>query len=483
MALGKPPSSSTIGIALLALLATGWLAYSPGLSGGFLFDDLINLNALGIRGPIDNWPAFLRYISSGTADPIGRPLTLLSFLLDARDWPADPAPFLRTNLLLHLLNGALLFALLRRLGRHLDVAGARTEAAALLGAGLWLLHPLFVSTTLYIVQREAMLPAAFVLLGLLSYVYGRSLHLTRPWAGGIWMLAGIGFGTLLAVLSKANGALLPLMALVLEATVLRAGDGDRAAVIARRLRWWRTGLLVVPSLLLAGYLLASMPGLHADLPHRPWTMAERLLTQPRILLDYLQLLLVPRAVSTGLYNDAYPASTGLLQPPTTLFALLAVAVLLAAGWLLRHRAPALSAALLFFFAGHLMESSVVALELYYEHRNYLPAMLLFWPLARALVRWKAPRWTRVTLTLGLLAMLTAITSQRATLWGQPERMAQIWAARNPDSPRAVATAAHALMAANRHAEAAALLESRWRVQPHEPQLAFNAVDAAPLRRP
>lgn len=464
-------------VALLALLGAAWLAYAPGLSGGFLFDDHINLDALGARGPVEDWPAFWRYITSGSADPTGRPLALLSFLFDARNWPADPVPFLRTNLLLHLLNGALLFALLRRLGAHLDGAGPRTDAAALLGAGLWLLHPLLVSTTLYIVQREAMLPAAFVLLGLLAWLHGRMLQASRPRAGAAWMLAGIALGTMLAMLSKANGALLPLLALVLEVAVLRAGDGAAAAVTARRLRRWSWGLLVLPSLALAAWLLWHMPGLHAELAHRPWTMAERLLTQPRVLSDYMQLLAVPRVVSTGLYNDAYAVSTGLMQPPATLFALLAVAALLGMGLALRHRAPALSAALLFFFAGHAMESSVVALELYYEHRNYLPALLLGWPLARVLVRWRVPAWIRTAVALGLLLLLTATTWQRALLWGDPQRMALVWAAQNPDSPRAQATAAMTLMSAGRPAQAAMALKPQLQARSDEPQLAFTYADA------
>jgi protein O-mannosyl-transferase len=462
---------------LLALLATAWLAYAPGLAGSFLFDDLINLNALGARGPIDDWPAFWRYLTSGAADPTGRPLALLSFLLDARDWPADPAPFLRTNLLLHLFNGALLFVLLRRLGTHLDGAGIRTDAAALLGTGIWLLHPLLVSTTLYIVQREAMLPASFVLLGLLAWLHGRGMLAQRPRVGTAWMTVGIGLGTVLAVLCKANGALLPLLALVLEATVLRTGDGALPAPAAQRLRALRLGLLVLPSLLLAAYLLWQMPPLHADLAHRPWTMAERLMTQPRVLLDYLQLLVLPRVLSTGLYNDGYAISTGLLQPPATLLALLAIAGLLTLGVALRRRAPALSAALLFFFAGHAMESSVVALELYYEHRNYLPALLLGWPLARALVRWRVPAWGRTTAALGLLLLLAATTWQRAALWGDPQRMALVWAAQNPDSPRAQATAAMVLMSAGRPAEAAGALWPQLQARPHEPQLAFNYADA------
>ena len=464
--------------ALLLLLALAWLAYRPGLSGGFLFDDFVNLDALGRYGPVDDTEALWRYLTSGIADPTGRPLSLLSFLLDARDWPADPAPFLRTNLLLHLGNGALLFLLLRQLGAHLAGRGARTDAAALLGGALWLLHPLFVSTTLYAVQREAMLPASFVLLGLLAYVHGRQLHDRRPAAGAAWMLGGIALGTLLGVLAKANGALLPLLALVLEATVLRAGDGARAAEVAHRLRGWRRLLLVLPTLLLAAWLLQRMPGLHADLPSRPWTMAERLLTQPRVLLDYLQLLLAPRWLSTGLYNDAYPVSTGWLQPASTLPALLAIIGLAAAAVLLRRRWPVFAAAVLFWLAGHLMESSVVALELFFEHRNYLPALLLPWAVAWVLCQWRAPAWIRACIAVALVATLALMTWQRASLWGQPLLMARLWVAHNPDSPRAQATLAHADLRSGHPEQASRRLASLLRQHPDELQIVLAHADAA-----
>jgi protein O-mannosyl-transferase len=465
-----------ISVLALLLAATG-LAYLPGLSGGFLFDDFINLDALGKRGAIDDWPALWRYLTSGAADPTGRPLALLSFLLDARDWPADPRPFLRTNLLLHLLNGVLLFALLRALGRHLDGAGPRTDWAAVLGAGIWLLHPLFVSTTLYIVQREAMLPATFVMIGLLAYVHGRRLHATRPRTGAAWMLLGIGLSTLLAVLAKANGVLLPLLALVLEATVLRAGDGSSAEAVAHRLRRWRRLLLVLPALLIAAYLARYLLLLHDPIDVRSWTIAERLMTQPRVLLDYLQLLLVPRVLSTGLYNDAYVVSTGWLVPWTTLPAALAIVALGVAAFVFRRRWPVLSAGVLFWFAGHLLESSVVPLELYFEHRNYLPALLLAWPLARALVHWRV-RWSmRALAAVAVLALLAATTWQRTQLWGQPERLAAVWAVQNPDSPRAQATAAMQEMRAERPDLASHRLAPVVAAAPTELQGVLNLADA------
>ncbi len=131
-------------LALICSLALTVLVYTPGLHGSFLFDDFANLPSLGDSGPIDNWPAFWRYITSGTADPTGRPLALLSFLIDARNWPADPYPFKRTGLLLHLLNGVLLTFLLQGLGRALPLATReptlgfqrRIDMAAVLGASL-----------------------------------------------------------------------------------------------------------------------------------------------------------------------------------------------------------------------------------------------------------------------------------------------------------------------------------------------------------
>ena len=468
------------GLGLIALLAVASAAYWAGLSGGFLFDDFVNLDALGATGPVDNWPTFWRYITSGTADPTGRPLALLSFLIDAQDWPADPAPFLRTNLILHLLNGALLFALLRQLGNALQPKGVGNDFAALLGAGIWLLHPLLVSTTLYIVQREAMLPTLFTLIGLLAYTHGRErFRQTGGGSGAPWMIAGVAGGLALALLSKGNGILLPMLAWVLELTVysakhLTSFDAD----CSRRFRRLKFLLLVLPSSLVIAYLASHLTLLNSDIASRPWTMGQRLLTEPRVLLDYLRLLFVPRSISTGLYNDAYPVSIDLWHPATTLPAIALVSGLVYAGFRWRRRAPRLAAAILFFFAGHLLESSVIPLELYFEHRNYLPALLLFWPFAHVLCSSRTGRAWRVTMAVGLIALLAFTTWQRAALWGQPDKLAALWALQNPESSRAQATQALTLIHSGQYPRATALLGPLWRKNPDDVQIAFNYIDAA-----
>lgn len=583
-------SIAILATAACACAALALVAYWPGLHGSFLFDDFANLPALGNSGPIDNWPAFWRYITSGFNDPFGRPLTLLSFLLDGHDWPADPFPFKRTSLILHLVNGALLALLLARLGHALhadttrgrgptpgagDAASRRADPgtvpasphgtvaavaddaalawridlAALLGAALWLLHPLFVSTTLYIVQREAMLPATFILLGLMAWLHGRERLRDGHLCGGLlWVCVGLGGGTLLAVLAKANGALLPLYALAIECTVLtrqpfaasatnrhsresgtkasntsveqpkadpegmsaannpvplsgsveeprhwmtrhssvesptfagmtRGWMAQDAPKRAYRLAMWV--LAVIPSLAILAYVLwTAVRGIiSGDMGIRSWTIGQRLLTEPRVLWDYLSLLWLPRPFSHGLFNDQFVASTSLWHPAITLPALLGVLALSAGAWWLRRRYPALALAVLFYFAGQLIESSSLPLELYFEHRNYVPALLMFWPLALWLADTRQLPRLKLALMLVLPLGLAVMTYARAGLWGNPQAQSMLWAQINPQSPRAQANAAQIEIAAGQPQAALRRLQPLLAADPAQAQLAFNWIDA------
>ncbi|MGH8040539.1 MAG: tetratricopeptide repeat protein [Rudaea sp.] len=463
----------------LVAVALTYAVYRHGLHGVFLFDDFANLPALGGYGPVDNWAAFWRYITSGRADPTGRPLALLSFLIDAHNWPADPYPFKFTNLLLHLLNGVLLALLLRRLSRALLGATQRADVAAALGAALWLLHPLFVSTTLYVVQREAMLPATFVLLGLLGWCRGRE-QAAGGRNAGVWF-AGVAIVacTTLAMACKANGILLPLLAWLIDAIVLAPAQPVADARARRAFAWMRRTVLVLPSLIVLAWLLLKGISLtvHGIGPQRPWTPGERMLTEARIVCDYLSLLWLPHPYTPGLFNDAFTVSTGWLSPPSTLATIAFLAALLLGAIAIRRRAPALALAILFYFAGQLLESSVIPLELYYEHRNYLPAMLMFWPLALWLTGDGHVVALRRTLIVVLPLLLAAMTFARADLWGDSQQQALMWAAKNPTSPRAQAYAAATERARGRPDLAVARIEHTPVAGTEDIQLALNLIGA------
>jgi hypothetical protein len=467
-----------LALALLAALAL--FAYLPGLHGNFLFDDFANLPSLGAQGRIDNWPAFWRYITASKNDPFGRPLTLLTFLLDARDWPAAPYPFKRTNLILHLLNGVLLYALLSKLGQSLNVTARQARIAALFGCAMWLLHPLLVSTTLYIVQREAMLSATCVMAGLLLWMHGRALLTTGSRRSGLCLvILGLGGFALLGALAKANGVLLPFYALLIE-TIVLAPRRPLPSVTTRRTyraAMWIFG--VVPCIAILGYLAwIGGKGVLAGGPIgiRSWSMEQRLLTEPRVLFDYLRLLWIPRPFSRGLFNDQYSASTSLLHPITSLPAMLGVFALAGLAWRWRQRHPALALAVLFYFAGQLLESTSVALELYFEHRNYIPALLMFWPLGLWLATSHDLKLVKHCLMALLPLTLAWMTHARAELWGNVRAQAILWAQINPQSPRAQANAAEIEMQTGHLSDASRRLQTLLAKQPEQAQLAFNLID-------
>lgn len=504
-------------LAVLLIASATW-AYYPGLSGGFLFDDFINLPSLGNDGPVTHSATLWRYLTSGHADPTGRPLALLSFLIDARDWPAAPYPFKRTNLIIHLINGVLLMMLLYRLGQlyvgHVGSARHRLMLASILGTAFWLLHPLFVSTTLYIVQREAILPATFTLIGLLLWLAGRQSVLQGSYAIGFTSLAlGLYGCSLFAMLCKANGILLPALALTIEfgltslstrtthgepnspqhqeTSSLDLSKGKRDRALYGRAMWLLAGL---PSLIITAYLMyVGWYGATHDISAtRSWTLGQRLLTEPRVLMEYLKLLWLPRPFTTGLFNDHIVASASLLQPPSTLLSSLLIAALIVTAFLIRRSRPILALSILFYFVGQSMESSTIALELYFEHRNYLPTLLLFWPLAMwlcnagpttphpsfgnitAIAEW---RWIKTAVALLLVVGLTLMTHARASLWGNSHDQALMWAKLNPDSPRAQANAAIAETGAGHPDRAIARLQPLLHAHPDQVQIALNLLSA------
>jgi tetratricopeptide (TPR) repeat protein len=520
--------------ALTLLLFTIWLAYAPGLRGNFLFDDYANLPALGAMGPVHSWPSFWRYITSGNADPTGRPLALLSFLVDSQDWPASPYPFKRTNLILHLLNSVLLTYLLRKLGYSLagydsskirfnhdgaitsiapipNGTSIRIDMAAVLATAFWALHPFFVSTTLYIVQREAMLPATCALIGLLLWLSGREqMRRGQYLIGACGVMLGIGGFTVLGALSKANGALMPLYVLLIEYLILQPHLPMSTAIDKISPAKLYNNLLVVfawlPALLVVGYLLyQGWTGLTRGIGAiRPWSLGDRLLTEPRVLFDYLHLLWMPKPFTSGLFNEQIKVSDSLWAPATTLPGLLGVITLIWLALSVRRKWPALSLAILFFFAGHLMESSTIALEIYYEHRNYVPALFMFWPLARWLcapplepsenghgkLQEESAQINKINklskrnkpalkaaMAITLLIGLTSMTHANAVLWGDTRNQAMMWATLNPWSPRAQANAAQEEMIHGQPLLAIARLTPLIQRDPNQLQIAINLLGA------
>ena len=249
----------------------------------------------------------------------------------------SPPAFKVVNLLLHLANGALLYALLRRIIHRLvpPTTTIPPDVLALVIAGLWLLHPLHVSSVLYITQRMNVLATTFMLAGLVCYAEGRLLSL-RGDRSGIWTgIFGMGLLGLLAVFSKETGAMIIVYALIIEWFCFRFETPSRQ-------RWLLQALyLLGVALPLALYAVNLL--LHPELlnwTRHDFTVYTRLLSEARVVCDYLLWTFVPLPSSMSIFHDDIAASTGLFAPPTTAVSILFLLGLALAAWHWRKRAPA-----------------------------------------------------------------------------------------------------------------------------------------------
>ena len=411
--------------------------YSLGWSGDWHFDDAPNLNnllAVFGNGQID-LSAAQDFVFSGTAGPLGRPISLASFLIDGSTWPASPRALLYTNSLLHGLN-ALLFcglwlAVLRQRGQDSTQASWIAVSASL----LWLLQPILASGVLMAVQRMTLLSSSFMLLGAWLYVLGRQHLETRPIKGWTLMLSGLGGGTLLGVFSKEQAALLPLLLWVLDACLLRQPHLNNT----HQKLWHLFKLLAfyLPAAVIALYLLRIVLNADAAYANRDFNLNERLWTQSIILWDYLRLGLFPRTLAFGPYHDDYPILGASL---TTILAATAWLLLFVVFWLLRHKSRWPLFALLWFWVSHLVESTVVPLELYFEHRNYLAIAGPLLALTALTTQWAQNDKARQRIIIGMLSiyglLLAGILWQVTSLFGQNAVASQLWHQQHPHSTRA-----------------------------------------------
>ena len=115
-----------------------------------------------------------------------------------------------------------------------------------------------------------------------------------------------------------------------------------------------------------------------------FTLKERLLTEPRIIIYYLSEIFYPMASRLSLVHDI-KISTSFFKPWTTIPAILAIISLLGIGLSQAIKRPIIAFAIFFYFINHIIESTILPLELIFEHRNYLPSFFLFFPVATGLI--------------------------------------------------------------------------------------------------
>ena len=428
---------ATTRLALLGffvVLVLAWFCYRPAFSGAFQLDDIPNLGGLA---QIEDARTASDYILSGVSGPLGRPLSLLTFALQADQFERGPEAFLRVNVLIHLLNAILVAWCLFQLALLMAVGRDRAILIAISAASLWVLMPLLATSSLLIVQRMTTLSALFSLLGLGGYLTIRRNIEQTPRNSLVAMTAVLAISTLLAALAKEPGLLLPTFVLVIEATVLMRPE----SIGQRGWRIWTFVVLVLPSIAAFAYLASYLTYVDFMQLRKGFDGWERLITEAQILWMYIRKAVIGLPFQLGIYQTEYPVSRSLFE----LKAFVAVSTWLAllfSALVWRRRWPLFALAVLWYIAGHAVESTVLPLELYFEHRNYLPIVGPVFALCAYLLL-RADRNWRIDLAaiLVLIVVNACLLFVFASISGQPSASSRYWALRYPDSNRAVTNVA------------------------------------------
>ncbi|GAB2535321.1 hypothetical protein GCM10027065_03760 [Rhodanobacter koreensis] len=515
---------------MLAFLIVTAAVYWPGLSGGFQFDDYPNIvDNKGVQPHDASLSSLVGAALASPASEFKRPLASLSFAANYLASGLDPYWMKLSNLIIHLMNGLLVFLLARALllvdgssqrpflvgaasaampsrstAGHLDsgvevsTKGITTEVApattadptndragtvAALIAGGWMLLPINLTGVLYVVQRMESMANLFVLLGLIGYVAGRRRMLGTPAACGvipahtrqrppeqsrtstsirgfILCAASTTLPAAVGILAKETAVMLPLYAFLIEWILFgfqHPADTTGAAVPqptpVRRSDRRILGLFVlVLALPMVAGLARLLPGLLSPeaWATRDFSLSTRLLSEARIVVDYIVWTLLPSPHALSFYHDNFHISSGLLQPWTTLASIALLGALVALMFWLRQRQPLTALGIALFLGCQLLTGTIIPLELIYEHRNYFASfglLLAIVPLLAApsiasaeaaptVAQGMPMALPRYALLAGLMLCWAALTALTSYAWGNPLRLAEDLAARAPQSPRA-----------------------------------------------
>ncbi len=397
-------------LVLLVFIILGFLIYSNTLDVPFYFDDRPNI----VENPYVRLTDLTsKNIACATfKSPLSnRPVANLSFALNYYFHQYNVAGYHAINIVIHIITGILLYFFIKT---TLSIPSLRSRykhhaSIAFFAALIWLVHPIQTQSVTYIVQRMNSMAAMFYILSFLLYVKGRLVKENQkawPW------FAGCALAGLLALGSKEISATLPFFILLYEWYFLQ----DLSKAWLKRSIPYFMGAFVVFGLLVLLYL-GSNPLEHilSGYEHRDFTLTQRVLTQFRVVTYYISLLVYPSPARLNLAHD-FSLSCSFIDPVTTSLSLVSIMALIALAVLIAKKERLISFGILWFFGNLLIESSVIALEIIFEHRLYLPSMFVCLMAVTLAYQCKIPDWLKAGLLCSVIAVFSFWTYERNHVW-------------------------------------------------------------------
>ena len=409
------------------------LSYSNSFNCSWHFDDYVNITK-NINVHVKQFtPDNVKNIFYGItgAGKISRPVAYLSFAINYYFDGLNVFGYHLVNFLIHFLSSAFLFLFVFNTLK-LPLLKERYEKhaypIALLATVFWAVNPVHVTAVTYIVQRMASMAGLFYIMSMYFYLKFRTSQSSFKYVH----IFSCFVSSILAIGTKENAAMLPACIFLYDLFFIQGLTNEN---IKKNIK---LSLIPIIILIAAGLLFYDFSSVLKEYDIRPFTMKERLLTEPRIILFYVSLLFYPLTSRLTLIHDV-EISKSLFDPWTTFAAIIIIVLIISISLVKARKWPLLSYCVLFFFLNHFIEGSFLSLELIFEHRNYLPSMLLFVPVAAGLVEGlEYCSQKKLILYLLAAAITILIIVQSATVYIQNNIMRDeisLWSDNVKKSPR------------------------------------------------
>ncbi len=367
----------------MAQLGILLLCYKNSFHASWQYDDFGNIvSNLKIHMDQWSWSQIKQSFSAGLEfQIISRPLAYLSFALNHKIGGLNVFGYHVVNFAIHWITTLFLFFFIRgtlNLPIFRDRYAGHATIIAAIASVFWATHPIQVTAVTYIVQRMASMAGMFYIMALYFFMKGRSVSDRTIRGLNLFLCAIV---AVCALLTKENTLMLGYAILFYDLFLIQGihKESIRHSFMAI------LGMTLIAAIVGALYMDMDFGGLVASYKIRAFSMAERVLTQPRVLFFYLSLIAVPMTSRMAMLHDI-EISHSLMDPWTTSAAIAGLLASIIALALTARKYPFFSFCGLFFLLNHAMEGSILNLELIYEHRNYIPTMLIFVPPAVAVVK-------------------------------------------------------------------------------------------------
>ena len=416
---------------LLSILTIlGFILYFNSINAPFIFDDLQNIAEnpyIGVSAI--SWENIKNIISHCHA----RPLPHLSFAANYYLNNYNVIGYHIVNIIIHIVNGLLLFIFTKKtiqltINSSQDQNRIKNEFyIPFFVTLLWFVHPVHIQSVTYIVQRMNSMAAMFYILSALMYIFARETQkkfkadviknsLFKYKILGFFISCFV-FG-IFSVGCKQNAVTLPFFILSYELFFFQ----DIGNLRIRKFIPWIAGFLI----LIIGVLLVLIEtNLHEKIfalyKTQDFNMAQRLLTEPRVILYYISLFFFPSPSRLMLeYN--YPISHNFFEPVVTSLSIFTIVLIVLFSFYILRKERLLAFCLLWFLGALSIESSIIGLAIIFEHRTYLSFMFLSIISVSLLFRYFKKALVPIGIICIVIITYSSWTYQRNIVWESSESL-------------------------------------------------------------